>query len=278
MATKKKKPPSFSSWKSSGYGSAANIAALQEQMAGYATDYNTLSQQATAAYTPTYNANLLALQQQLETQLGGYSNQLSGLSLTYDKQRRNLNSQYDQSLNSAMNNLTKRGIGRSSIVGTTSAAIEGARGQALDDVGAAETDAYEDIYSNIALAQNQYAASDRQLRNDYAAQIESRINELRNTNQTAQTQLQLQIAQLQQSGYQQYLNWYYKYGPGKKKSSSRSSKKSSSSSAGSKTSTPSNGTADALAGNNPPPSKPSTSHKPPTHNDLYSDNPYAVTK
>lgn len=235
MATKKKKPPSFSSWQSSGYGSAANIAALQEQMAGYATDYDTLSQQAAAAYNPTYNANLLALQQQLETQLGAYNNQLSGLGLSYDKQRRNLNSQYDQSLSSSMNNLTKRGIGRSSIVGTTSAAIEGARGQALADVEAAETDAYGDIYENMTLAQNQYAASDRQLRNDHAAQIEARINELRNTNQTAQTQLQLQIAQLQQSGYQQYLNWYYKYGPGKKKQSSKSSSKSSSSGSSSST-------------------------------------------
>lgn len=231
-----KKPPSYDSWLESGYGASANIAALQQQMAGYATDYDTLSKQATAAYTPTYNASLLALQQQLEAQLGGYNNQLSGLNLAYDKQRRNLNAQYDQSLSSALNNLTKRGIGRSSIVGTTSAAIEGARGQALDDVGAAETDAYEDIYNNIALAQNQYAASERQLRNDYAAQIESRINELRNANQTAQTQLQLQIAQLQQSGYQQYLNWYYKYGPGKPKKKASSSSSKSSGSTVSKTS------------------------------------------
>lgn len=224
-----KKPPSYNSWLGSGYGASSNIAALQQQMAGYATDYDTLSQQATAAYTPTYNANLLALQQQIETQLGAYNNQLSGLNLSYDKQRRNLNAQYDQSNSTAMNALTKRGVGRSSIVGTTTAAIEGARGQALADVEAAETDAYGDIYNNMSLAQNQYAASDRQLRNDYATQIESRINELRNTNQTAQTQLALQIAQLQQSSYQQYLNWYYNHGPGKKKSKSRSSSSSRSS-------------------------------------------------
>ena len=206
MATKKKKPPSFNSWMASGYGSSADIAALQQQMAGYATDYDTLAQQAAAAYNPTYNANVQALQQQLEAQLAGYNNQLSGLNLTYDKQRRNLNSQYDQSLSSSLNNLTKRGIGRSSIVGTTSAAIEGARGQALSDVEAAETDAYGDIYNNMTLAQNQYAASAQRLQGDHAAQLEARINELRNTNQTAQTQLALQIAQLQQASYQQYVN------------------------------------------------------------------------
>jgi hypothetical protein len=217
------KKPSWDNYLNSGYYNGSGVAALQGQLGSYTTDQAALRQQATAQYQGTYDAQTLALRQELESILGGYSNQLSGLDQAYEMQRRATNSQYDQSGSQAQVALTKRGLGRSSVVGTTAAAIEGARNQALNDLANKETDAISDIQNNIALAKKQSADSLNGLASGFASQVEARANELYNTNLAAQTNINVQIAALQQAGWNAYMSWYYSHGPGKKSSSSHRS-------------------------------------------------------
>ena len=108
------------------------------------------------------------------------------------------------SLNNA---LTKRGLGRSSLVSTQGTYLENQRNQALGDIDRDETNAINAINEKIALLTDQAAQSEKTLSGNYARQIEARINELRTQNQTAATNLQLQIAALQMQGYQAYQEW-----------------------------------------------------------------------
>jgi hypothetical protein len=189
---------SFDKYKNSGFYKATNIATLQEQLAQYAVDDATLRQQAQALYQPTYDATKLS-----------YQNQLAELMTGQESQLRQINQSYDKGLNTLNNNLLKRGLGRSSLVATQGVAMENQRAQAIGD----KTSEY--------LAQQRSISSQiQQLDASYAQQIEARINELRTQNQTAATQLQLQIAELQYNGYLAYM-------ANQKKSSGGGSSKSS---------------------------------------------------
>ena len=189
------------------YYQGLGIEALQQQLSGYTTDDATLRQQAETQYKPTYDTELESLRQQLAQQVQGYNSQISSLGTTYDQQRRRTNEAYDQSAVQLDNALTKRGLGRSSLVSTQGAYLEKQRNQSLGDIDATQTSAVNALNEKIALLTDQTAQSERRLANSYAAQIESRINELRRENQSAATNLQLQIASLQQQGYQAYQNW-----------------------------------------------------------------------
>ncbi len=174
---------SFDKYKNSGFYKATNISTLQEQLAQYAVDDATLRQQAQALYQPTYDATKLS-----------YQNQLAELMTGQESQLRQINQSYDKGLNTLNNNLLKRGFGRSSLVATQGVAMENQRAQAIGD----KTSEY--------LAQQRSIGSQiQQLDASYAQQIEARINELRTQNQTAATQLQLQIAELQYNGYLAYM-------------------------------------------------------------------------
>lgn len=227
-----KKPPTIEQMLASGYGAASGVTELQDLLNQFTVDPTALLAQAQAQYNPTYNASVLAANQARDQKLNAYQNELSGLDQTYATQRNSTNSQYDQSVSSALNGLTKRGLGRSSIVGTTSASIENARNAALTDLNNKETDAISDIGSNMSLTTSQTADTLNQLQSDYNTQLESRVNELRNSNMTAQANLAAQIASAQAAAYQAYLSWYYKHGPGKKSSSSGSHTSGSSGSSG----------------------------------------------
>jgi len=203
MANKK---PTYAGFQNSGYYNASNIAALQGLAGNYTTDRDALRAQAEAALRPTLDAQKLALNQQLENSLLSYNNQLSGSEQNFDIQRRGMNTQYNQSLSQGLNQLGKRGLQRSSAVGTTIGSIEGARNQALNDLGNKQTDFVNDLYNQIALARKQNGDSIAGLDSGYATQLDARVNELYNTNTAALTQLQLQLGQLQGSAYQQYVN------------------------------------------------------------------------
>lgn len=189
------------SYKQSGAYQSLGIDKLQEQLAGYPVDEETLRKQAEAQYKPTYDAELEGIRQQRDQQIQGYNSQLAGLGTAYDSQRRQTNEGYDQSAASLSNALTRRGLGRSSLVSTQGAYLEKQRGQALSDINARQTAEANAINEKIALLTDQAAQSENRLNSSYASQLEARINELRKENQGAATNLQLQIAALQQEGY-----------------------------------------------------------------------------
>lgn len=174
---------SYGKYLESGYYKSTNIPTLQEQLSQYAVDDASLRSQAEALYKPTYDATKLSYEGQKGELLAGQEAQL-----------RQINSSYDKGINTLNNSLTKRGLGRSSLVSTQGVAMENQRAQAIGD----KTSEY--------LAQQRSIDSQiQQLGASYAQQIEARIQELRTQNQTAATQLQLQIAELQHNGYLAYM-------------------------------------------------------------------------
>lgn len=211
---------SYNDYLKSGYYSATNIATLQEQLAQYATDDATLRAQAEAQYKPTYEATRQS-----------YQNQLNELMTGQQQQLREINQSYDRGLSTLNSNLLKRGLGRSSLVATQGVAMENQRAMAIAD----KTNEY-------LTQQNSINSQIQLLDASYAQQIESRINELRQQNQTAATQLQLQIAELQYNGYLAYMqakeaaaaraSSSRRYSSSRSSGGSSSSKKSSSSSSG----------------------------------------------
>ena len=186
------------------YYQTLGIDKLQQQLGNYSTDDATLRQQAEALYNPTYTTELEALRQSLALQTQSYESQLAGLGTAYEQQRRRTNQAYNESAVDLNNALTKRGLGRSSLVSTQGAYLENQRNQALSDVDANEMADIKAIRDRIALLNEQTAQSEKTLSQNYAQQIEARISELRQQNQTAMTNLQLQIATLQMQGYQAY--------------------------------------------------------------------------
>ena len=200
------KTTDMDAYKQSGAYQSLGIDKLQEQLAGYQTDDASLRQQAEAQYKPTYDTQIEALRQQTAQQIQGYQGQLAGLGTAYDQQRRQANEGYDQSILSASNALTRRGLGRSSLVATQGAYLEKQRNQTLADINANQNAAVNAINEKIALLTEQAAQSEKTMAGSYAAQIEARMNELRQHNQSAATNLQLQITALQQQGYQAYLD------------------------------------------------------------------------
>ncbi len=194
-------------FKATPYYQGLGIEELRKQLEGYQTDDAALRTQAENQYKPTYDAEVEALRQQLAQQVQGYENQLSGLGTQYERQRRSTKQAYDESAVNLNNTLTSRGLGRSSLVSTQGAYLENQRNQALGDIDRTETDAINAINEQIALLTDQAAQSERTLSGNYARQLENRVSELKAQNQSASISLQLQIAALQQQGYEAYQKW-----------------------------------------------------------------------
>lgn len=205
--TKTTTATSMDDFKNTPYYQGLGIEGLQAQLAGYQQDDAQLRRQAEAQYQPTYESELDAVRQGLARELQGYNAQLAGTGAAYDQQRRRTGQAYDESAAEMNNSLTKRGLGRSSLVATQGAYLQNQRNQALSDIDRAEKDAISAINERIALLTEQAAQSERTLAGNYARQLESRINEMRMQNQTAAISLQLQIAALQQQGYEAYQDW-----------------------------------------------------------------------
>lgn len=198
---------SMEKFKETPYYQSLGIETLEQQLDGYQRDDAALRQQAENQYKPTYDAEVEALRQQLAQQVRGYEGQLSGMGAAYDRQRRNTSQAYDESAVNLNNALAKRGLGRSSLVSTQGAYLENQRNQALGDIDRDEVQAIDAINEKIALLTDQAAQSERTMAGNYARQLENRINELKEKNQSASISLQLQIAALQQQGYEAYQKW-----------------------------------------------------------------------
>lgn len=200
-------PADMQEFKESAYYQSLGIEPLQEALKQYTQDNDALYAQAEAQYRPTYEREMEALSQQRDAQELGYQQRLDRLASAYERQRRRVGQAYDESAVNLNNALTKRGLGRSSLVSTQGAYLENQRNQALEDIHREEMDDIQEINDRIALLTNQTAESQKTLTQNYARQLESRISALRQQNQTAAVSLQLQIAALQQQGYEAYQKW-----------------------------------------------------------------------
>ncbi len=192
------------------YYQSLGIDQLERQLAGYQADDETLRTQAENQYRPVYESEAEAARQEYERQVQGYRSQIAGVGAAYDRQRRAAGEAYDRSAAQLNNRLTARGLGRSSLVSTQGAYLEKQRNEALGDIDRDESAAINAINEKIALLTDQAAQSERTLAGNYARQLENRVNELKEKNQSAAVSLQLQIAALQQQGYEAYQNWLLK--------------------------------------------------------------------
>lgn len=204
------KAATLEEFKQTPYYQGLGIEALEQELQGYQSDDGALRQQAEAQYRPAYESEREAAQQALEKEIQGYNAQMAGTGAEYDRQRRKTNQAYEESAVDLNNALTKRGLGRSSLVSTQGAYLQNQRNQALAEIDREESDAINAINEKIALLTGQAAESERTRAGNYARQLENRVNELREKNKNASISLQLQIAALQQQGYEAYQDWLLK--------------------------------------------------------------------
>ena len=197
-------------FKKTPYYQGLGIEGLEAQLEGYRQDEQAMKEQAEAQYRPAYESELEAARQELEKEVQGYRAQLAGNDAAYDRQRRNVNQAYAQSAAEMNNQLTKRGLGRSSLVSAQGAYLQNQLGQALAEIDRTQSEAIQAINEKIALLTEQAAQSERTMAENYARQLENRVGEMKEKNREASISLQLQIAALQQQGYEAYQDWLMK--------------------------------------------------------------------
>ncbi len=193
-------------YKKSDWYDAQTAQTLQRRLDALSIDDKTLRAQAEAEYRPAYETQKNALRDTLERETAAAQSEREALGSAYAKRRRLANESYNQSAASLNNTLNARGLGRSSLTATQNAYLERERGRTLDDISAEENNAAESINKRIAQLAENAARDERTLERSYADQLTNRINNLKSANQSAAISLQLQIAALQQQGYEAYQN------------------------------------------------------------------------
>lgn len=191
-------------YKQSDWYDAESIDGLRRQLDALSQSDDALRSQAEAEYRPDYEAQKNALRDTLERETASAQAERDALASTYNRRRRLANESYDRSAAALNNTLNARGLGRSSLTGTQNAYLERERGRTLDDIGAEETENVNAINRRIAQLAENAARDERTLDGSYADKLASRVSALKSANQTAAISLQLQIAALQQQGYEAY--------------------------------------------------------------------------
>lgn len=203
-----------------------------------------LRKRAESEYTPIYNANV-AEQEALKQSAGATLNQqLGALQRQYARNQETIGRNYDAQRVTANNTMLARGLNNSSLALAMLNRVEDQRNRALNDLTAEYTasgEAAQNAYANTISAADAALA---RLKSDLAMNVDTRFQALRDAEQnrvlTAQqaqnqltqymTQLALEIEQLRQNAYTQYMNQQQlqqEYGKSSGGGSSSSSKSSS---------------------------------------------------
>lgn len=191
-------------YRQSDWYDAESVDGLRRRLDALSAGDEALRAQAEAEQRPAYETQKNALRDALERETASAQTERDALASTYDRRRRLANESYDRSAAALNNALNARGLGRSSLTGTQNAYIERERNRALDDIGAEEAASVNAINRRIMQLTESAARDERTLDGNYASQLNSRVNALKSANQTAAISLQLQIAALQQQGYEAY--------------------------------------------------------------------------
>lgn len=176
---------SLASYNKSGFGKSSGIADLQEQVQKLSTDEASLRQQAEARYQPTYEAEKASL-----------NTQLTALIKSQTDDSDLLNKQYEQSVNTMMDKLSKRGLHTGTMPETTTAALDKFR----NDVMAQRQAVYNTQQQSIRNVQDT-------LENNYELNVQARMTDIKQGNLASLSSLLTQIAKLQTSSYNDYINY-----------------------------------------------------------------------
>ena len=213
---------------SSGY-TDENIKALQakldkasEQLKTYNTNTaadEVLKKRAESEYTPIYNAQVGEQESAKQTAQTALNERLSALNRQYGRDSEALGKAYEAQKVAANNQMLARGMNNSSLALAMLNRVDEQRNKALADLQAERT-------ANETSAQNEYTdavkaadAAIARLKTDMATNVDARYQELRDAEQQRVMQatqaqndltkytneLMMQIEQLRQQGYSQYL-------------------------------------------------------------------------
>lgn len=184
-----------------------------------ATD-DELRKRAESEYNPSYNAQIQEQESAKQTAATTRDEALSALDRQYARDAESLGRQYDTQRATANNTMLARGFNNSSLAAAFLNQVETERNRALNNLQAertaSETSA-QNAYNNAVTAAN---AAIGRLNTDRETNIDARYQALKEAeqarvlqaqqaqNQVTQylTDLMLQIEQLRQQGYEQYLN------------------------------------------------------------------------
>lgn len=184
---------SMASYQKSGFGESSGVAPLQEQVSKLSTDKAAIRQQAVERYQPTFEAEKASL-----------NNQLTALIKSQTDDSELLNKQYQQSVNTMLGKLSKRGLSVGGLPDTTTAALDKFRNEVLSERQAV----YGQQQTAIQNVQNT-------LEGNYELNVQARMADIEQSNLSSLTSLLENIAKLQASSYEDYI----KYLLAKKKSS-----------------------------------------------------------
>lgn len=128
------------------------------------------------------------------------------ISDSYAERRQQVNELYDKSHKRLENELNLRGMGRSSLVATEGTALEKERDRELEKLNTEESSQQQELKEAASGRQEQTEDELKALSGSYAEKLEKRIASLKDSSRTAQVSLELQLAALQQQGYEAYMN------------------------------------------------------------------------
>ena len=173
------------SYQDSGFGKSTGANMLQQEVAKYPVDEATVQAQAKTQYKATF-----------DIQQRGLSDQLSALIKAQADDSDLLNKQYQQSVNTMMSKLAKRGLA----VGATPRATTAALNRFRNDVMTERRAAYNVQQSGVkaALKANQ---------DNFDLGVQARANQIRNNSLKSLNSLMTQMAQLQSSSFEDYVNY-----------------------------------------------------------------------
>ena len=173
------------SYQNTGFGKSTGANRLQPETAKHPVDDATVNAQAKTQYQATF-----------DIQQRGLSNQLSALIRAQADDADLLNKQYQQSVNTMMAKLAKRGLA----VGATPQATTAALNRFKNEVMTERQTTYN-------VQQGGVRAAIKASNDDFDLGVKARANQIRNNSLKSLNALMTQMAQLQSSSFEDYVNY-----------------------------------------------------------------------
>lgn len=175
----------YPSYESTGFNQASGANVLKQEAAKYPVDEASLRAQAEAQYKPTY-----------EIEQRGLASQLSALIKAQADDTDLLNTQYQQSINTMMSKLSKRGLA----IGATPTATTAALNRFRNEVMAERQTAYGVQRSGVQSAMDALQAN-------YGLNVQARMFDIKNNSLKTLAELMTQMAQLQTDSFETYVKY-----------------------------------------------------------------------
>lgn len=187
-------------------GFAASGERLKKLLESMVESDETIKQRAEAELKPDYESARKELLDSLKKESAQAAQKEKALASDYEERRQQVNDTYDKSHKRLENELNARGLGRSSLVATEGTALENERNRELSKLSENEDAQKKELQAALTEKEAEVDDDLQALSGSYAAQLEKRIASLKDSSRTAQVSVELQLAALQQQGYEAYMN------------------------------------------------------------------------